>query len=411
MKRGITFLLTLVLVFSVFNLAEADPIKDAQSQLDKSKSTIDTNKNKINEISKNQEDTKKQLQQFDSQIEDVSGKLSTVQNNVEDLNTKIASAEKDIKDLEDKIASEEEAYKIRVQAMYLHGNMGYIEAVLSAKDFSSLVSRVSNIKRIMEFDRALIKDTTQDRKDAVTKKAELEKDKVSFSQLQNQASTQLTVLQDKVSQKNTLMKSLEKDKAYYLQRQQEEEAQSQKIKDSIAQLQVEAKKKAEAAEAARAAEAAKNKTNSGGGTTSGSSGTTDGSVAHTGNLYSVTGNRYSITSPYGWRIHPIFNTKTFHSGIDIGVPSGTKIYSLADGLVIYSGWMSGYGNVVMVDHGSYTSLYAHNSSLAVTVGQTVKGGQLISYSGSTGNSTGPHLHFEIRLQNGDTTDSSAYYIK
>jgi murein DD-endopeptidase MepM/ murein hydrolase activator NlpD len=404
MNRGKTLLLTIIFIFSVFSLAEADPIKDAQSQLDQSKSTIDSNKNKINEINQKQADTQKQLDQFDSQIEDVSGQLSTVQHNIEELNNNIALSEKNIEALNAKIASEEEAFNARVKVMYMRGNIGYLEAILSAKDFSSLLSRISNMKRIMEFDRALIKNTNKDKSDAITKKSELEKNKSSVTQLQTEASSQLNVLQDKVSQKDALMKSLDKDKAYYMQRQKEEEAQSQKIKDTLAQLQAEAKKKAEAAaEAAKAADSAKNNPGT-------SSGTTDASIAHKGNLYCVTGRSYSITSPYGWRTHPIFNTKIFHSGIDIGVPSGTKIYSLTDGLVIYSGWMSGYGNVVMVDHGSYTSLYAHNSSLAVTVGQTVKGGQLISYSGSTGNSTGPHLHFEIRLPNGDTTDSSAYYI-
>lgn len=405
LKKKATLFLTIIFAFSIFNLALADPIKDAQNQLDKSKNNINDNKNKINEINKNQQETKNQLNQFNTQIEDVSVKLSEVQHNVEDLNNKIALSEKDISKLDEKIVSEEEAFRERVKVMYNHGNIGYIDAIFGAKDFSGFLSTISNIKKIMEFDRNLIKNTNKDKSDAVLKKTELEKNRGQLTELKAQASSQLVVLQDKSSQKNTLLKSLEKSKTYYLEQQKEEEAQSQKIKDSIVQLQAEAKKKAEAAAAAAAAAASKN--NSGNQTP----GTSDGTTIKKGNLYCVTGKAYSITSPYGWRTHPIFNTKIFHSGTDIGVPSGTRIYSVSDGLVIYSGWMSGYGNVVMIDHGNFISLYGHNSSLVVVVGQTVKGGQLITYSGSTGNSTGPHLHFEIRLPNGDTADSGPYYVR
>jgi murein DD-endopeptidase MepM/ murein hydrolase activator NlpD len=110
-------------------------------------------------------------------------------------------------------------------------------------------------------------------------------------------------------------------------------------------------------------------------------------------------------------VHPVLGTKRFHAGMDLGVFSGTSIYALADGEVIFSGWMSGYGNVIMVDHGSLVSLYAHNSSLIGQDGQKVKGGQLIAYSGNTGLSSGPHLHFEIRKENGETIDPAPYYVK
>lgn len=97
--------------------------------------------------------------------------------------------------------------------------------------------------------------------------------------------------------------------------------------------------------------------------------------------------------------------------MDIGVYSGTPIYALMDGVVIYSGTMSGYGKVVIINHGSLTSLYAHNSSITAKEGQVVKGGQLISYSGNTGLSSGPHLHFEIRKSSGDTIDPMPYYVR
>ena len=110
------------------------------------------------------------------------------------------------------------------------------------------------------------------------------------------------------------------------------------------------------------------------------------------------------------RYHPVLGYSRLHAGIDIGVPIGTPVYALEDGVVIAAQSMSGYGNVVMINHGNITSVYGHNSSLAVSPGQVVKGGQLISYSGNTGVSSGPHLHFEIRNSSGQPIEPSGYYV-
>jgi murein DD-endopeptidase MepM/ murein hydrolase activator NlpD len=106
-----------------------------------------------------------------------------------------------------------------------------------------------------------------------------------------------------------------------------------------------------------------------------------------------------ISSEFGYRIHPIFHTQSLHSGIDIAVGTGTPIHAAAEGTVYFSGWnAAGYGNLVMIDHGGgVVTCYAHNSALAVSAGQYVARGQVIAYAGSTGNSTGPHCHFEVRL--------------
>ena len=109
-----------------------------------------------------------------------------------------------------------------------------------------------------------------------------------------------------------------------------------------------------------------------------------------------------ITSPFGYRTHPIFKSRIFHSGIDIGGPNRGAIKASNDGKVIYSGWYGGYGKVVILDHGvingqPITTLYAHMSSIGVSNGQMVKKGQTLGREGSTGYSTGPHCHFEVRV--------------
>ena len=115
-----------------------------------------------------------------------------------------------------------------------------------------------------------------------------------------------------------------------------------------------------------------------------------------------------ITSPFGWRTHPIFGSQRFHSGLDIGGDYGMPIHAAKAGVVSHAGWIGGYGNTVMIDHGGgIVTLYGHNQSLNVSVGQQVSQGQVIAFCGSTGNSTGPHCHFEVRL-NGEPVSPYDY---
>lgn len=115
-----------------------------------------------------------------------------------------------------------------------------------------------------------------------------------------------------------------------------------------------------------------------------------------------------ITSPYGMRTHPILRTKRMHTGIDIGAPKGANVVAAENGKVIFAGWNNAYGQTVIISHGgNITSMYAHLTSYSVKVGQEVKKGAVIAKVGSTGWSTGPHLHFEVR-KNGNTIDPMPY---
>ena len=113
---------------------------------------------------------------------------------------------------------------------------------------------------------------------------------------------------------------------------------------------------------------------------------------------------YTVTSPWGDRVHPIYGNVRHHAGIDLGVDYGTPVRAAADGVVTLSAWYGGYGKAVMLDHGnSISTLYGHNSQILVKDGQFVKQGEIIALAGSTGNSTGPHCHFEVR-NNGEDID-------
>ena len=115
-----------------------------------------------------------------------------------------------------------------------------------------------------------------------------------------------------------------------------------------------------------------------------------------------------LSSGFGFRVHPIFGTRRMHTGLDIGGTAGEPIYAAKAGTVIFAGWRGGYGNAVVIDHGGgFSTLYAHQSQTGVPVGQEVALGDVVGYVGSTGWSTGPHLHYELRL-NGSPIDPLPY---
>lgn len=117
-------------------------------------------------------------------------------------------------------------------------------------------------------------------------------------------------------------------------------------------------------------------------------------------LLMTTAYAFPMTSPFGWRYHPISGEQKFHNGIDIGMEEGTPVYALWDGQVIYAAWWDGYGYAVVIDHGNTLySLYGHNSRLLVVPGQSVSQGETVALSGSTGDSTGPHLHLSVWQNN------------
>ena len=176
------------------------------------------------------------------------------------------------------------------------------------------------------------------------------------------------------------------------------------VSDQIAE---QSRKEAEAAAKAAAAAKAQKKNSSGSSpvTTTGSGSATRYSGTFTWPLPGYT----NASSAYGWRTHPIFGTRKFHKGEDIPAPTGVAIVAAASGTVTTAGWVSGYGNYTVINHGGgVMTAYGHQSAIYVSVGQTVSAGQTIGAVGSTGNSTGPHLHFEVYV-NGATQNPMSYF--
>mgnify|MGYP004541767463 FL=1 len=293
-----------------------------------------------------------------------------------------------------------EKYKKRVRAMEESGRYNYFEVLFGANSIGEFLSLIDDIGDIMQSDKELEESYKQSVTDLKTVKAEyeeaqtgLKQNKVECAKLKDQlqvditqAASVITSLQSEINDNASVLSELDS---------QESALQSQ-IQSKVKQLNEQKKAEEEA-----------NRNNNNGGSSGGNSG---GSSVGTGNLVWPSYCTY-ITSRQGPRVHPITGEYKNHGGTDIGASYGSAIYAADSGKVVSSsdGWNGGWGNYVMIDHGNgMQTLYAHMSSRAVSVGQTVKRGQTIGYVGSTGMSTGPHLHFEMYV-NGSRIDPQTKY--
>ncbi|MBP1744140.1 MAG: peptidase [Firmicutes bacterium] len=385
MRRAIGVLVLAAFIFSTAPVVHGATVTESQKQLENVNGSIDSNKDKLDEIKESSKETQEQLKALDSEASALAGKLAATNDQLTAVNAELGAVQSELSQSEKKLEEQNEMFESRVVALYTTGNVSYMEVLFGASSFSDMVSRLEWVTAIMEYDKNLISEMKAEKQKIETKRAELESKKKSAEVLKAEAGTKYGELEQKAAEKQKLMSSLEKDKSYYEMLIAAEEKEAANIKARIQALQSQ---------------------NSGSGT-GGNSSSSSGTSSITG------GKSFSITSPYGWRIHPITGVSKFHKGIDIAAPSGTAIYSLKSGTVMYTGYdANGYGYYVMVDHGDIISLYAHNSSIVVTAGQQVKSGQLICYSGNTGGSTGPHLHFEVRLAgSGETINPESYYIR
>ena len=293
-----------------------------------------------------------------------------------------------------KVADEQlEKYKKRVRAMEESGRYNYLEVLFGANSIGEFLSLIDDIGDIMKSDKELEESYKQSVANLKEVKAEYETAQAEMKQNKAEGAKLKDQLQVDISEAAAVIASLQADineNASVLSTlESQESALQSQIKAKVKQLNEEKK-------------ANESKPSSGG-----SSG---GSATGTGSLVWPSGCTY-ITSRQGPRVHPVTGEYKNHGGTDIGASYGSKIYAADSGKVVQSsdGWNGGWGNYVMIDHGNgMQTLYAHMSSRAVSVGQTVKKGQVIGYVGSTGMSTGPHLHFEMYV-NGSRIDPQTKY--
>lgn len=334
------------------------------------------------------------LYAIQQQLEAAQRDYQAVANELKATEEKIAATQAELEKTRARLKVREGVFTKRVRDIYMHGQLSYLDVVLGAKDFSDFSNRLELLRRIIDADITLISDIRKERAAIETAKQELETQRARQAELRDQAAAKRDEIESRRKEQQAILYQAQNDKAVAEQAYNEYQQSSQAIAEMLRQR---------AADRAAQAAAAAAQASSGGGGGSDYYQPVSGSGAM---IWPVNG---VVTSPYGYRTHPIFGTTIYHSGIDIGVDYGTPVHAADGGVVVEAGWISGYGYAVIIDHGNgLSTLYGHNQELAVSEGQSVSQGQVIAYAGSTGNSTGPHVHFEVRANGGDPVDPSAY---
>lgn len=362
-----------------------DALSDAQDE----KKQLQSNLSAAQAMKKELENAKTALTgdvvELDSQMSEVSNDLLEVQNL---LDTKEAELEKTTKELAQAKIDVEKQYedmKLRIKFMYENGTMSYIQILLSSGSFSELLNKAEYIEQVSEYDRNMLQ-TYQDNRDKITRlEKDLKDQKEVLEQVKGDVEAKQTEMAGLISDKQSEIEGYESDI------QNKEEA----IKEYEAMI-AEQDSTIKALEASVAAAKAKRAQ-----MTVSDNSANAADQPHYGGAFVWPAPSYTrISDDYGYRTHPILGIQQFHSGVDMAAPSGSSILAAADGTVVAATYNATMGNYVMIDHGNglYT-IYMHASALYVSSGQSVSAGSTIAAVGSTGRSTGAHLHFSVR-QNG-----------
>lgn len=380
-------------------------IDEANKKLDDLSGDKDKQKQYINQLNAQIGDLQKQINVLDSsinvldnQISNINTKISEKNDNISDLNEKIIEAEENIADCEKEIEDTYEQLKKRLRAIYMNGEASLWEVLLCSDDISTFLMRSELVSSIAKHDTQLMDKLKEQISSLENKKAELIDDKEEMALVKDQLQSEIDELAKKenemLSSKNKIastrsnVDSKLKTSMSYLN---ELDKESKEYKDLIKKYESDMAEFEEQINRILSDE--------------GSSGS--GAIAEGEMIWPVPYNNTYITSAYGYRNDPISGKWSGHGGTDISMPGGSmgkKIVAAMSGKVIVSTYHSSYGNYVLIDHGNgLSTLYAHCSAVHVSKGQTVTQGEHIANIGSTGYSTGPHLHFEVRV-NGTRQD-------
>ena len=370
MKKTITSIIALalavcfVMVYILAYLAPAINAEPSKAEIQSDLTGVQQQKSAILQ----------QAQDKEVQISELQQEINSLQFDIDAYSEKIKQSEKELKAAEKRENEQYSAMKLRLRVMYEDNNTTYINLILGGESLTEILSDLEIIKQMVDYDRNMHEDLKAIRLEIAFRKEELENEKAILDERKATIVEKQNVIVAEKASLDSMISQLSAEESKLLEDIRKIEEEEQRLQQTII--------------------------------SSGSHSATSAPISSGSFGYPST--TTSISSPYGYRIHPIYGTRKLHTGTDFPVGTGTPIFASADGKVIMAGWNGGYGNCVIIDHGAgVTSLYAHNSSLSVSVGQSVKKGQVIAKAGSTGNSTGPHCHFEIRV-NGSTTNPMNY---
>jgi len=350
-------------------------LKNQMQDLTSARSAASANLTKVRNEMASALTVKKAL---DNEISFCEQQLAVTEQMIDYYNQGIALKEEEVAEAEQIESEAYELFKSRVRATEESGEANYLGVILRADSISDMLGRVDDVQHILDYNKELLAKLKLAKEAVEAARDDLKACLSEQETIKEDYETQIAELNQKYQEQAEMIAALEKNEAEYEKAYNEalaaEKAANDEIKDLLAALEKEKAK------------------------------------AYVGGVYAwPTPGYYKITDEFGQRIHPILKKPSFHTGVDIAAPSGTAILAANAGDVIVAKYNSAYGNYVVIDHGGgQTTLYAHMSKMLVKVGDTVKKGGTIGKVGSTGYSTGAHLHFEIRI-NGTAVDPMKYF--
>ena len=372
MKRAMSWGLTLLLCFSIITPVLADELDDRQAELDSVRAQMQEKQAQAAQAQKKVQSEASRLEAADRQLAAAENELAGVETRRRDTEGQIDRNQVVLANTEKSLQARTAVYAKRLRNIYENGQINYLDVLFGAKDFQDFSTRMELLKRVIKFDVNLMDKIKAERQLIIVKRQELEEQKATLVALEQETAAKRAVVAQRRAERAAILNQAISERDQAEAEYQDLMATSQQIEAMIQQIQA-------------------------GGQFVG-----NGSGAM---MWPYIG---PITSPYGWRTHPISGVSRYHSGIDIGADYGDTVVAADSGTVAYADWFGGYGNAVIIEHGGGVStLYGHNSSLLVSVGQSVRKGQPIAYAGSTGYSTGPHVHFEVRVH-GEPTNPMDY---
>ena len=380
-KYGVHFLvlcLVVSLAFPVYASSTKDKLNDAEQDRKDMQNRIEAVEDKIKELDALRQDAKAYIAAMDAELATAEENLVDLQNQTAAKEVEIAQTEVELANAKEVEAEQYESMKIRIQFMFENGNQSYLDLILNSGSIEEILNKVEYISQITEYDRKMLEEYKQIRVEIEDKEAQLVKEHEELESLVAQAEEEKSAIELLINSKAQQLAKYEEDIAASEAELEEMEAEAAALDNRIAELEEQWRQE-------------------------------NSRVIYDGGQFLFPLDYYSrVTSGFGWREHPIYHTQRLHNGIDFGAPSGQPIKAAYRGEVVIAEYSSSAGNYIMLNHGNgLATVYMHCSKFNVSVGQVVEKGDIIGFVGSTGNSTGPHLHFSVRL-NGEYIDPGPY---
>ena len=364
-KKALSFLLVLVLCLGMAIQANATEISETQK--------------KAEELETQKKDAEKEKQSLEKQLESIVSEMEGTKTKIEEKETEISAKEEELIQAKVDENDQYESMKKRIKYMYENGNAQFVEILCESKNIGEFLNNAEYITTISEYDRTMLVEFQAVVKDVEEQEAALQAEYDELETMQNDLITKQDNVTELMESKDAEIEQISSDLG--------------DTKDKLSELQA----------AAAAAERKQQEKNSGYSNNAGASVITgNGTFTHPCPGYTY------ISSEFGYREQPIAGASTNHKGMDFAAPAGTPIYAAASGTVTSASYSGNAGNMIVINHGNgLQTYYMHCNSMYVRAGQTVSKGQNIGAVGSTGNSSGPHLHFQV-MQNGTPVNPRNY---